>query len=95
VSSSADPTETTNFRKLLLKKCQRKFANTVSELVEIEKKKKEIEENKDVGFYSHLFYVLNSITFYLFIQASKKEVLDDELDELTTKYRNKTRGNIR
>ena len=50
VSSPTDPNSTTNFRKLLLKKCQREFANTVAELVDIEKKKKEVEDINDVWF---------------------------------------------
>ncbi len=50
VTSSADVNVTINFRKLLLKKCQREFANMVAELVIIEMNKKEIEANKDVKF---------------------------------------------
>ncbi len=41
----------TTFRKLLLKECQREFANTVAELVNIEKAKKEIKAIKDVGYF--------------------------------------------
>ena len=55
VSSSADPKATTDIHKVLLKKCQREYANTVAELADIEKKKKEIKANKDVTFFSHFF----------------------------------------
>jgi len=55
VASSADLNATTDFRKLLLKKCQREFASTVAELVEIEQKKKKIEAINDVWFFSFYF----------------------------------------
>ena len=55
VASSADLNATTDFRKLLLKKCQREFASTVAELVEIEQKKKKIEAINDVWFFSIYF----------------------------------------
>jgi len=52
VASSTDPTATTNFRKLFLKKCQQEFTNVAAGLVDIiEKIKKEIEFINDVGFY--------------------------------------------
>ena len=54
VASSTNPTETTNFRKLLLKKCQLEFGNIVRGLVNIEKMKEEIEANKDVRFDSQI-----------------------------------------
>ena len=50
VASSTDPTATTNFRKLFLKKCQREFTNIAAGLVDIEKMKKESEFINDVGF---------------------------------------------
>lgn len=48
VPSSTDPTVMTNFRKLLLSRCQRQFELSSIKLVDIEKKKKEMDENKNV-----------------------------------------------
>ena len=48
VTSSTDSTETVNFRKLLLKKCQDQFELNSAEFTVIEKKKKAMEENTDV-----------------------------------------------
>ena len=47
VPSEANPSETTNFRKLLLNRCQREFEKDSSGLLDVEKKKKELEETKD------------------------------------------------
>jgi len=62
VTSSTDPTETINFRKLLLRKCQRQFELDSAELTEIENKKKAMEENTDVCIFSfvygHLLFTL-------------------------------------
>ncbi len=41
-------TETVNFRRLLLKKCQDQFELNSAEFTVIEKKKKAMEENTDV-----------------------------------------------
>jgi len=50
--SSTNPNETTDFRRLLLGRCQREFEKDgTSGLVEIEMKKMEIEENDDVSFF--------------------------------------------
>ena len=46
VASSNNPSETTNFRKLLLTRCQREFEKDSAGLVEVENKRKEIEENE-------------------------------------------------
>ena len=47
VASSNNPSEITNFRKLLLTRCQREFEKDGSvDLVEVENKRKEIEENE-------------------------------------------------
>jgi translation initiation factor 4G len=43
VASSANPSETTNFRKLLLTRCQREFEKDSASLLDVENKKKEIE----------------------------------------------------
>lgn len=49
VSSAANPAETTNFRKLLLTRCQKEFEKDSAGLQDVEKKKKEIEasDNED------------------------------------------------
>ena len=44
VASNANPSETTNFRKLLLTRCQREFEKDSAGLIEVENKRKEIEE---------------------------------------------------
>jgi len=46
--SSTNPNETTNFRRLLLGRCQSEFEKDSSGFADIERKKKEIEANKDV-----------------------------------------------
>jgi translation initiation factor 4G len=43
VASAANPAETTNFRKLLLTRCQKEFEKDSAGLVDVENKKKEIE----------------------------------------------------
>lgn len=43
VASSANPSETTNFRKLLLTRCQKEFEKDSAGLIDVENKKKEIE----------------------------------------------------
>lgn len=48
VASSANPAETTNFRKLLLTRCQKEFEKDSAGLVEVDNKKKEIEAAEDV-----------------------------------------------
>lgn len=48
VTSSYNSAETTNFRKLLLTRCQQEFEKDSAGLVDVENKKKEIEENEDV-----------------------------------------------
>ena len=54
VRSSTDPTVMTNFRKLLLSKCQRQFELGSVKFVDIEKKKKEMEDNNNVYFLFNL-----------------------------------------
>lgn len=44
VASTANPNETTNFRKLLLTRCQREFEKDSSALQDVEKKRKELDE---------------------------------------------------
>ena len=71
VPSSTDPTATTNFRKLFLKKCQQEFTNIVAELVDIKKKKKkkkEIEFIIDVELY--FFISFNQIYLKLRILSN-------------------------
>ena len=46
MASNANPSETTNFRKLLLTRCQREFEKDSAGLIEVENKRKEIEENE-------------------------------------------------
>ena len=47
MASNANPSETTNFRKLLLTRCQREFEKDSAGLIEVENKRKEIEENEE------------------------------------------------
>ena len=47
VASSNNPSETTNFRKLFLTRCQKELEKDSAGLVEVENKRKEIEENED------------------------------------------------
>lgn len=51
VASSTNPAEKTNFRKLLLTRCQREFEKDSAGLVDVENKKKEIEANEDVCIF--------------------------------------------
>lgn len=67
VASSTNPAETTNFRKLLLTRCQREFEKDSAGLVDVENKKKEIEANEDVSIYFQFFSLLSSGYFYIFI----------------------------
>ena len=48
VASAANPAETTNFRKLLLTRCQKEFEKDSAGLVDVENKKKEIETAETV-----------------------------------------------
>ena len=48
VTSASDPAETTNFRKLLLTRCQKEFEKDSAGLVDVENKKKEIETAETV-----------------------------------------------
>jgi len=64
VPSSIDSNETTNFRKLFLKKCQREFTNIVAELVDIEKKKKKKKKKKEIEY-------INDVEFYFFISFNQ------------------------
>lgn len=48
VASSSNPSETTNFRKLLLTRCQKEFEKDSAGLVDVENKKKEIENAENV-----------------------------------------------
>ncbi len=48
VTSAANPAETTNFRKLLLTRCQKEFEKNSDGLVHVENKKKEIETAETV-----------------------------------------------
>ena len=66
--SSTNPNETTDFRRLLLGRCQREFEEDSSGFVETEMKKMEIEENGDVGNFFlplnpslllHYYFLLN------------------------------------
>ena len=49
VASAANPAEMTNFRKLLLTRCQREFEKESAVLVDVENKKKEIESAETVS----------------------------------------------
>lgn len=51
VALSTNPAETTNFRKLLLSRCQRLFEKNSPALVNIQDLKKEIGECNDVRVY--------------------------------------------
>ena len=60
VTSASDPAETTNFRKLLLTRCQREFENDSTGLVDVENKKKEIESAETVittQLWSHRYSI--------------------------------------
>ncbi len=48
VASSANPAETTNFRKILLARCQKKFEKDSAGLIDLENKMKEIESAETV-----------------------------------------------
>ena len=48
VTSSANPAETTNFRKLLLTCCQKEFEKDGAGIIEVANKKKEIESAESV-----------------------------------------------
>jgi|688.fasta_scaffold1122268_1 hypothetical protein len=48
VASTGNPAETTNFRKLLLRSCQKEFEKVGAGLVDVENKKKEIERAETV-----------------------------------------------
>ena len=60
VTSASNPAETTNFRKLLLTRCQREFENDSTGLVDVENKKKEIESAETVittKLWSHRYSI--------------------------------------
>lgn len=48
VASASNPSETTNFRKLLLTRCQKEFEKDNAALLDVENKKKEIETAESV-----------------------------------------------
>ena len=51
VTSTANPKETTTFRKLLLTRCQKEFEKDIAGLQEAEAKRKEMENAETVTFF--------------------------------------------
>jgi translation initiation factor 4G len=69
VASAANPAETTNFRKLLLTRCQKEFEKDSAGLVDVENKKKEIETAETVlRTKLYLLKLQFAYMFYFYIQ---------------------------
>ena len=65
VASAANPAETTNFRKLLLTRCQKEFEKDSAGLVDVENKKKEIESSETVLSTKYFFVgIVNNVVFF-------------------------------
>ena len=85
VISSANPAETTNFRKLLLTRCQKEFEKGI----DVENKKKEIV--RSVNYYLQPESLVCLSQTFIFQERKKKEA-NEELEELD---RRRSLGNIR
>jgi len=64
VASSGNPTEMTNFRKLLLTNVQLEFENVIAGRVDVDEMKKEIEECEDVRYLSISCYCSRFLTLF-------------------------------
>lgn len=56
VPSSANPSETTSFRKLLMTLCQKEFEKGSAGHIDVEKRKKEIDETCTVSDSGIIFF---------------------------------------
>ena len=74
VASSDNPNETTNFRKLLLTRCQQEFEKDSVGLMEVEKMKKEIEQAEMVLFYknSQVKFLLLQLVFVFQLNSTRR-----------------------
>ena len=96
VTSSANPAETTNFRKLLLTCCQKEFEKDGAGIIEVANKKKEIESAESVGYVQSILVAFSGVLIpYLCFQERKRKELEEELEELVNINRRLSLGNIR